>query len=106
MAGSVSYTTQKLFIWLKNNQMKENPVGNSMLKVNNRNTRTRCEIFSKLTIIHWRRFGVFIVNFEYISDLVLVFLLLTLSRYMPTGNHDNPLYTECNLSYITLRKVA
>ena len=29
---------------------------------------------------HWRRFGVFIVNSEHISHLVLVFLLLTLSR--------------------------
>ena len=28
----------------------------------------------------WRRPGVFIVNFEYISHLVLVFLLLTLCR--------------------------
>ena len=28
----------------------------------------------------WRRFGVFIVNFEHISHLVLMFLLLTLSR--------------------------
>ena len=27
----------------------------------------------------WRRFGVFIVNFKYISHLDLVFLLLTLS---------------------------
>ena len=56
-----------------------------LFKVNNRNTRTRCEICSKLTINtperrHWRRSGVFIVNFEHISHLVLVFLLLTLSR--------------------------
>ena len=29
---------------------------------------------------HWRRSGIFIVNFEHISHLVLVFLLLTLSR--------------------------
>ena len=29
---------------------------------------------------HWRRSGVFIVDFEHISHLVLVFLLLTLSR--------------------------
>ena len=29
---------------------------------------------------HWRRSGVFIVNFEYISHLALAFLLLTLSR--------------------------
>ena len=47
-----------------------------MLKVNNRNTRTRCEICSELTIKtpeqrHWHRSGVFIVNFEYISHLVL-----------------------------------
>ena len=55
-----------------------------MFKVNNRNTRTRSEICSKLTIKiperrHWRRSGVF-VNFEHISHLVLVFLLLTLSK--------------------------
>ena len=29
--------------------------------------------------------GVFIVNFDLISHLVLVFPLLTLSRYMPAG---------------------
>ena len=29
---------------------------------------------------NWRRFGVFIVNFEHISHFVLVFLLLNLSR--------------------------
>ena len=52
--------------------------------VNYRNTRTRCEICSKLTIKtperrHWRRSGVFIVNFEHILHFVLVFLLLNLS---------------------------
>ena len=47
-----------------------------MLKNNNRNTRTRCEICSKLTI----KIVIFIVNFEHISHLALVFLLLTLSR--------------------------
>ena len=56
-----------------------------MFKVNNKNIRRRCEICSKLTIKtserrHWGRSSVFIVNFEYISHLVLVFLLLTLSR--------------------------
>ena len=50
----------------------KNPVGIYMLKVNNGNTRTRCEICSKLTIKtperrHWRRFGVFIVNFEQVN---------------------------------------
>ena len=48
-----------------------------MFNVNNRNTRTRCEITSKFTIKtperrHWRRTGVFIVNFEHISHLVLI----------------------------------
>ena len=28
----------------------------------------------------WRRSGIFIVNFEHVSHLVLVFLVLTLSR--------------------------
>ena len=54
--------------------------GNYMFQVNNRNTRTRCDICSKLTIKIRRRSSVFTVNFEYISHLVLVLLLLTLSR--------------------------
>ena len=57
--------------------MITNPVGNYMFRVK-RNTRTRCEICSKLTIKaperhHFRCFGVFIVNFKYISHLALVF---------------------------------
>ena len=60
------------------------------LKVNNRNTRTKCEICSKLTIKtperrHWRPSGVLIVKFEHISHLVLVFLLLTLNMQLPAG---------------------
>ena len=43
----------------------QSPADIYLLKVNNGNTRTRCEICS---------------NFEHISHLVLVFLLLTLSR--------------------------
>ena len=40
-----------------------------LLKVSKRNTRIKCEILSKLTIKtpkqrQWRRFGIFIVNFE------------------------------------------
>ena len=61
------------------------PAGIYLLKVNNRNTRTRCEICSKLTIktperCHWRCSGVFVVNFGHILHLILVFLLLTLNR--------------------------
>ena len=58
------------------------PVGMYLFKVNNRNTRKRYEICSKLTI---KTPVVFIVNYEHISHVVLVFLLLTLSRQMPTG---------------------
>ena len=64
------------------------PAGNYTFKVNNKNTRTRCEICSKLTIKRperWRHSGVFIVNFEHVSHLALLFLLLTLSRYTPSG---------------------
>ena len=51
-------------------------------KVNNRNTRRRCETRSKLTIktLYNNNKGIFIVNFKNISHLVQMFLLLTLSR--------------------------
>ena len=54
-------------------------------KVNNRNTKTMCKICSKLTIktperCQWRRSGLFIVNFEQISHLFLLFPLLTLNK--------------------------
>ena len=55
-----------------------------LLKVNIRNTRTRCEICSKLTIKTPKQrpldfSGLFIVNFEHILHFVLVLLLLTLN---------------------------
>ena len=66
------------------------PTVNYMFKVNNRNTRIRCEICSKSIIktperCRWHRSDIFIVDFEHISHLVLVFLLLTLSRQMLPG---------------------
>ena len=56
------------------NQNNLNPASNYLFQVNNRNTRTWCEICSMLTINipeqrQWRRSGVFIVNFEHISNL-------------------------------------
>ena len=61
-----------------------------LFKVNNRNTRKRCEICSKLTIKtperrYWRRSAVFIVNFEHISHLFLVFLTLTWNKKILAG---------------------
>ena len=63
---------------------RTNPAGIYLLKVDNGNNRERCEICSKLTIKtpgrrHWRHSDFFIVNFEHISHLVLVFLLLSLN---------------------------
>ena len=57
------------------------PVGIYLLKVDNKNTRAGCEICSKLAIKtperrRWRHSGVFIVNFEHISHLVLVFFIV------------------------------
>ena len=46
-----------------------------LFKVNNRNNRQRSEICSKLSIKRHQ-------NFEHISSLFLLFLLLTLNRYM------------------------
>ena len=62
-------------------------VGIYLLKVNSSNTRTWCEICSKLTVNtpkrrYSRRSDVFIVNFEHILYLVLVFLLLTLNMLL------------------------
>ena len=61
-----------------------------LFKVNNKNTRKRREICSKLTImtperLQWRSSGVFIINLEHIPYLFLVLLLLTLSRKLLTG---------------------
>ena len=61
-----------------------------MFKVNNRNRGTMCGICLKLTTKTperrlWRRSCVFIFNFEHISHLALLILLLTLSMLMPDG---------------------
>ena len=54
-------------------------VNTYLFKVDNRTSRKRREVSSKLIIKiperrQWRRFGVFIVNFEHISHLILAFL--------------------------------
>ena len=59
---------------------RSHPIRHLPTQVNYRNTRTRCGMCSKLTIKtperrQWRLSGVFNVNSEDISHLVLVFLL-------------------------------
>ena len=53
-----------------------------LFKVNNKNTRKKCEMCLKLRIKtpERRRSGDFIADFDSISQLHLVFLLLTLNR--------------------------
>ena len=85
---SKSITLYTFIVFFKSVESLEcilNPAGTYMFKVNNRNTRTRYEICSKLAIKtpqrrQWRLSDIFIVYFEYISHFVLLFLLLTLSR--------------------------
>ena len=92
--------TENNEIFVKPNLTFSNPTGKYMLKVNNKSLILLYWLSSKLIIKtpEWRRSGVFIVNFEHISNLVLVFILLTLNRYMPTG------IDQC-VSFILYRKL-
>ena len=77
-----------IFIWisncnfLKGMRLRKYLAGIYMFKFNNRNTRTACEICSKLAIkaTEWRRSVFYIFHFEHISHLVQVFLMWALSR--------------------------
>ena len=63
---------------------KTYPANIYLFKVKIETIEKKCEICSKLKLKaqEWRRSGVFIVNFEYISHFFLVFLLMTLNRQM------------------------
>ena len=69
--------------------VRPDPASIYLLKVNNTNTRARCETCSKLKVKTLERrlasFWFFIVNFENISHLVLVFILPTLNMQLPAG---------------------
>ena len=72
-------------IWVIFPSCRNYPAGIYLFKVDNRNTRTMYEVCSKLTIKtperrHWCLSGIFIVNFEQISHIVLKYLLLTLNK--------------------------
>ena len=84
---TANVSPQSQFLVVKHNFISSKtrfPVGIYLLKVDDRNIITRCKICSQLTIRtperrQWRPCGVFVVSFEYISHLVLLFLLLTLN---------------------------
>ena len=82
---------ERFHTFTREKSSSNHPANVYLFKVNNRNTRKRCEICSKLTIktterSHWRRSGVFIVNFEHIAHFFLMFLLLNLSKQMLAGH--------------------
>ena len=64
-------------------QAPSSPANIYLFKVNNRNTRKRCEISSKLTT---KTHQCFIVNFEHTSYLFLVFLWFNCNRQMSAGS--------------------
>ena len=73
------------------------PAGIYLFKINNANIRTVSEIYSKLPVTkpewrHWSRSGIFIVNFEQISLIVLMFPLLTLNKEMQAGSALNKVF--------------
>ena len=49
-------------------------------QVNNRNTRKRCEDSEDRKKLVEHRSGVFVINFEHIPYIFLVFLLFTMNR--------------------------
>ena len=67
-------------------RMVLDPAGIYLLKVNNRNTL----------------FGIFIANFEHISHFVLVFLFLTLSRWIAAGWRASPIFSLILVDIFTL----
>ena len=82
MFSSVSFHSRKKCVyWTESWKLELYPVGIHLLKDYNKNNRTRGEICSKLTIKtlerrHWSLSGIFIVNFENISHLALVFFIV------------------------------
>ena len=89
MTNSFHATTLVFFFTPR--KEKTSTAGIYLFKVNNRNTRTIYEICSKLTIktpqwSQWRHSGAFIVNFKHILHIALLFLLLTLNKWMPAGS--------------------
>ena len=82
-----------------------------MFKVNNENTRTTWNLTIKTPERRqWRRSGVFIVNFEHVSHLFYVFLMLNLNKYVSwvvlhAISHDLESYPAFNLLKVNYRNI-
>ena len=82
------------------------PAGNYMFKVNNRNTRTRCEICSKLTIKDQdnarHRSGVLIVKFELENAGWVYWFWLIIRLIRKATSPGNKAQSQYNLSVLKL----
>ena len=58
------------------------PSSNYLFKINSRNTRKRCEICPMITKKKHQNGVIDVINFQHISHVFLVCLLLTLNKYM------------------------
>ena len=85
--------------------IKNSPTNSYLFIVNNNYTRKRCETCSKLTIKtpQWRS-SVFVVDFEHISHLFLVFLLLTLNKLVFAESYPINLKTLKLLTAATINR--
>ena len=68
------------------------PVNIYLFKFNNRNTRKRCGICSELII----------KTPEHVNDVVLVFLLLTLTYFIPFSSVSTIEFGQVNASWVTV----
>ena len=87
------------------------PASIYLFKISIRNTRTMCEICSKLTLKtsewrHWLCSGVSIASFENISYIVLGFPLLTLNKWMLTGRTILLCLSQKQCCYTVLERCA
>ena len=83
------------------------PAGIYLLKVDNKNTRTRCEICSKLTIktpeqLHWSRSdsSVSIINFEHVIAGWLKVFTLVLNFFLWRRQNENKKFHLSNKAKI------
>ena len=85
--------------------IKNSPTNNHLFIVDNNYTRKRCKTCSKLIIKtpEWRS-TVFVVDFEHIPHLFLVFLLLILNKLVFAGSHPINLKTLKLLTAATINR--
>ena len=77
MISFIHTVWERSFMQFYNQAVNQNPPDNYLFKVNNRNVKTMREVRSKLAI---KTPDIYIVDFNKMSRIVLVFLLLILNK--------------------------